>query len=109
MFFANRRSLLRQKDILEYEALLKGTISSMLAVSTKGTLAIAQPEIAQAVALEAVSMLQDSVLKKLGSTLDATPQENVFMGNLIHLLSDLNLRHELVRLCYSLKVYRSNK
>jgi hypothetical protein len=94
-FFSGNRILLRQRDVLEYEAELKKVISGLLGGSGPFQ-GITQSD-AATVGLEVVAELQDPVLKGTSSSLDVTPNMRTFKRNLIHLLADLHVRNELVR------------
>lgn len=78
------KTLLRQKDVLEYEAKLKGFLTSLI---------VEDDSLGSKVAAE----LQDLVLRDAGSKLDPTPNKDVFKDNLIHLLADLHVNNQLVR------------
>ncbi|KAF5334374.1 hypothetical protein D9611_013536 [Ephemerocybe angulata] len=103
VFFAGRKDLLRQKDILEYEAVLKHAVAGLLAGALGGepqsdTKALPSSE---NLAFEVISRLQDPMLKKLGSKLDVIPERGLFMENLIHMLADLHAKNELPAILFN--------
>jgi hypothetical protein len=95
IFFAQKDGLLRQKDILEYEAKLKTALIELPSEHDDDGKAKSHSNLV----LDVVSQLQDPVLKKLGSNLDKAPTRASFTDNLIHLLADLHVQNELVRRC----------
>lgn len=89
VFFAKRKELLRQKDILEYEAHLKSAVATLLDRNDRR-------DPAGNVGLEVVARVQDPVLSKFGSRLDVAPTRKAFKDNLIQLLGDLHVQNQLV-------------
>ena len=89
-FFSKKQGLLKQKDVLEYEAELKKVVSKLLDMGDR-------KDASTNLGLKVVSHLTDPVLAKLGSKLDVVPTLDAFTMNLIHLLADLHVQSQLVR------------
>ncbi|KAJ2928268.1 hypothetical protein H1R20_g8843, partial [Candolleomyces eurysporus] len=93
VFFAGKKALLRQKDILEYEAKLKAVLveSPPKHSGARGKKSKSQSSLM----LDVVSQLEDPVLKELGLKLDKAPDRKLFQENLIRLVADLHVQNEL--------------
>ncbi|KAJ2912887.1 hypothetical protein MD484_g7532, partial [Candolleomyces efflorescens] len=97
VFFAQKDGLLRQKDILEYEAKLKTTLRELPSEHDGD----GKAKFHNNLVLDIVSQLQDPVLKKLGLKLDRAPTRESFTKNLIHLLADLHVQNELPAILFN--------
>lgn len=92
-FFASRNTLLRQKDVLEYEAKLKSVLSQFIA-----TFDAQDP---QSPLYGVIHKLEDPGIAAIppemrAVKLNTVPPREVFRANFIHLLADLHSRGELV-------------
>ncbi|RXW18628.1 hypothetical protein EST38_g7226 [Candolleomyces aberdarensis] len=98
VFFAGKNGLLRQKDILEYEAKLK---TALVELPSEYDSSDGKSKSRNSLMLDVVSQLQDPVLKSMGSDLDKAPNRASFTGNLIHLLADLHVQKELPAILFN--------
>ncbi|KAJ3535158.1 hypothetical protein NMY22_g6618 [Coprinellus aureogranulatus] len=98
-FFSGNKLMLRQRDVLEYEAQLKGVMTGLLGGS--GPFIGLSLSDAPNVGLEVVAELQDPALKAISSTLDVTPGMRTFKRNLIQLLADLHVQNELPAILFN--------
>ena len=92
-FFATRKTLLRQKDVLEYEAKLKGVLSQFIAIFD-----VQNPLSAL---YNVIHKLEDPNIAAVpaemrAEKLNTVPSRKVFKSNLIYLLGDLHSKGELV-------------
>jgi ATP-dependent RNA helicase DDX60 len=87
--FFNRQSLLKQKDVLEYESVLKDKLSSMIQSSGSDGKAATLSQVVRAV--------EDPTIAKLSPVRqNANPPAKVVFSNLIYLISDLDASGDLV-------------
>ena len=92
VFFSQQEPrILRQQDVLGYEAALLRTLQPLLAEQTSDLQSSALRNI--------ISSLQDPQLMKADQDFDLniTPTVEVFMRNIIHLAADLHVAGDLVR------------
>jgi hypothetical protein len=92
-FFSSRKTLLRQRDVLEYEAKLKGVLSKFI------TLFDAQDPLSALYSV--IHKLEDPYIAAIPPEmrtvkLNTVPSRKIFKLNLIYLLGDLHSRGELV-------------
>lgn len=91
-FFAARKTLLRQKDILEYEAKLKGVVSQFIAVFDAQNPHSALHSVINNLEDPGIAVIP---LEMRAMKLNTLPSQNIFKSNLIYLLGDLHSRGEL--------------
>lgn len=89
-FFALDPRMLKQKDVLEYEAKLKDVVSKFIA-----SFDVLDPS---SPLHGIIRKLEDPDIRRMSpDTLNTSPERSVFKYNLLYLLADLNSRGELVR------------
>lgn len=92
--FFGRGRLLKQKDILNYEEVLKEKLAVIISASDPQEMASPLNQL--------VKKLQDPMTSKLSDAqLNAAPPVKVFLDNLLYLVCDLNAQGDLVGLTSS--------
>ncbi|THH31062.1 hypothetical protein EUX98_g3125 [Antrodiella citrinella] len=86
--FFKKSELLRQKDILSYEAQLKDVLIKLMEQS--------DPRDPASPIQKIVSKMQDEVV----ATYDTVPDDNVFLDNIVYMLSDLHASGDLPTLLF---------
>jgi hypothetical protein len=87
--FFTDHSLLRQKDILRYEAALKDVLEPLLSSG--------DPQDMSSPLYSVIHHLEDEVMQEIPQTLlNSVPSRGSFRSNLIHFFSDLHVNGDLV-------------
>lgn len=92
-FFASRKTLLRQKDVLEYEAKLKGVLSKFITIFDSQNPVSALYKVIHKLEDPAIAAIP---VEKRAVKLNTVPSRTSFRFNLVYLLGDLHSRGELV-------------